>query len=252
MVGISSENISMLIGRPVKDNLNRAIGEVLSFIIDSSGGICEILVKDNNGEHLCYPVERFAVDGDAVRLLSEIDMKVVMISKNIPLLWRKKEILDKLLEGNKILPQIHEKLHADFDEKLASFKSDAQIVMEELDEQVKDYENLFRTLHFAKTYLDIEHEIGRVKEEAYRQSMSAILNGLRDVVDKRNMLDEKRETLSNIFLGEEPETEDIQQQSIEETTTQQGQEEGVVEGEEQKEESFEGRASEPVITVHMK
>ncbi|MFB0503627.1 MAG: hypothetical protein ACETWE_07320 [Candidatus Bathyarchaeia archaeon] len=251
MVAISSENVSMLIGRPVKDNLNRAIGEVLSFIIDSSGDISEILVKDNNGEHLCYPVARFAIDGDAVRLLSEIDMKVEMISKNIPLLWRKKEILDRLLEGNKILPQIHEKLHADFDEKLASFKSDAQTVMEELGQQVKDYESLFRTLHFAKTYLDIEHEIGRVKEEAYRQSMIAILNGLRDVVDRKNALDEKRETLSNIFIGEETATENIEKQSIQETTIQRGQEKGVVEEEEQKE-AFEGADSEPVITVHMK
>ena len=251
MIEVSSQNISMLIGKPVTDDLNHEIGEVLSFIIDSTGHVSEVLVKGNNGEHLCYPVDRLSMDGDFVRLLSEIDNKVKMTSENIPLLWRKKKILDKLLNENKILPEIYEKLYAEFDEALTSLKADAQTIMDDLDKQIKDYEKLFKTLHFGKTYLDIEREIDHVDEETYRQSMNAILNGLTDVVEKKQDLQEKRETLSNILLGEERISESVQEET-EEPQVQEVHEEIAVEGQEQKEETTETTVSEPVITVHMR
>lgn len=252
MIEVSSANISMLIGRPVKDNLNRQVGEVLSFTIDSAGQVSEVLVKENNGRHLCYPVDRLSMDGDSVRVISEIDKKVEITSENIPLLWRKKKILDKLLNENKILPEIYQKLYAEFDEALTNLKAEAQAAMADLDKQIEEYEKLFKTLHFAKTYLDIEHEIGHVEDETYRQSMIAILNGLRDVVEKKQALQEKKETLSNIMLGEEQISEDVQQEEVEEVQVQKVNEEGVVEGQEQKEEDAQTTVSEPVITIHMK
>ena len=203
MTGTSSSNISLLINKPVKDELRSEIGKILSFIVDPTGQASKVLIRDNNGEYECYSVDRLTVENDAVVLLSEIDRTVRAVSERVPLLWRKKKVLDKLSNENKILPEIYESLYNEFSEPLEKLKIEAQGAVNELDRQINDCEETFRTLRLAKTYLEIEHEIGRVEEDAYKESLRAILNGLKGLVEKKQRLQEKRDTLSNILLGEE-------------------------------------------------
>ncbi len=247
MVGISSENVSLLIGKPAKDELRSEIGKILSFIIDSPGHVSKVLIMDHNGEYKCHPFDRLVIDHDTVILLSEIDKTTKTVSEKIPLLWRKKKVLDKLLNENKILPEIYESLYGEFSEALERLKGDAQSAVNELEKQISNCEETFKTLRLAKTYLEIEHEIGRVEEEAYKESLRMILNGLKGLVEKKQHLQEKRDTLSNILLGEEfmMESSPLGKEEVEKT---------------KKAEVSEGQGalatkpleSEPQITVHVK
>jgi len=246
MAGIPFENSSVLIGKPVKDELRSEIGKILSFVIDSPGQVGKVLIRDNNGEYHCHPMDRLLVDSDTIILLSEIDKTVKAVSERIPLLWRKKKVLDKLLNENKILPEIHENLFREFSEASEKLKVEAQSAINELDRQINSCEETFRTLRLAKTYLEIEHEIGRVEEDAYRESLRAILNGLKGLVEKKQHLQEKRDTLSNILLGEESVVEGPQIGSEFEETNEMR----VAEG--QKSVTTEPSQSESLITVHMK
>lgn len=247
MADISFENVSSLIGKPVIDEMQNKIGKILSFIIDSNGKVSEVLIKDNIGEYRCNPVDRLIVGNDAVISISEIDKTVQMVSERIPLLWRKKKILEKLLNEDKILLEIYEDLDKNFGEALGKLKAGAQGIVNELDKQINTCEEIFKTLHLAKTYLEIEYEIGHVDEDAYRESLRAILNGLTGLVEKKHNLREKREALSNILLGEdslaegvEPEEEEIGETP--EMKVPMAQEDVTRKPPE----------SEPVITVHMK
>jgi len=204
MVGMLSENVPLLIGKTVKDEMRNEVGNILSFIIDSPGHVSKALVRDNNGEYKCHPIDRLIVDNDTVILLSEIDKTVKTVAEKIPLLWRKKKVLDKLLNENKILPEIYESLYKEFGEALEKSKIEARSAITELDKQIASSEEAFKMLRLAKTYLEIEHEIGRVEEEAYKESLRVILNGLKSLVEKKQRLQEKRDTLSGILLGEEP------------------------------------------------
>jgi len=203
MTSTPPQNISSLINRSVKDDLHIEIGRILSFIVDPAGHASKVLVADNNGDYKCHSVDRLVVENDTVILLSEIDKTVKTVSEKIPLLWRKKKVLDKLSNENKILPEIYESLYKEFSEPLEKLKIEAQGAISELDTQINDCEETFKTLRLAKTYLEIEHEIGRVEEEAYKESLRAILNGLKSLVERKQRLQEKRDTLSNILLGED-------------------------------------------------
>jgi len=247
VMGISSENVSVLIGKPVKDELRNEIGRILSFVVDSPGHVSKVLIRDNNGEFKCHPIDRLVVDNENVILLSEIDKIVKTVSEKIPLLWRKKKVLDKLLNENKILPEIYENLYKEFGEALERLKVEAQSAINELDRQINTCEETFKTLRLAKTYLEIEHEIGHVEEEAYRESLRVILSGLKSLVEKKQRLQEKRDTLSNILVGEEIMMESLQlgKEGAEKARTPE-----VAEG--QEDVTTKPSESEPMITVHMK
>lgn len=242
MTSIICEDISLLVGKPIKDELNGEVGKILSFIVDPSGQVSEVLVMNNDGEYKCHPVDRLVVDNDTVVLLSEIDKIVKTASEKIPLLWQKKKALDKLLNESKILPEIYENLHREFGEALEKLKVDARGAINELDIQISNCEEMLKTLHLGKTYLEVEHEIGQVKDEAYKESFLAILNGLKGLVEKKKNLQEKREALSNILLGDDyiVEGPQLKKEAGEEAAKAQG------------DIAREPTESEPMITVRMK
>jgi len=195
--------MSNLIGKPVKNESGREIGKVLSFLVNSQGQMNEVLIGKEGGEYLCYPAEGLEFNNDYATVISEVDKKAKALSYEVPLIWRKKRTLNRLRDSNKILPEIYENLCAEFDATLNKLRSDVQSLLNDIDKQITNYEKQFRMLHIAKTFLEIEHEIGNVGEESYQQSLSAILRGLEETFNKKQSFQEMKEILSNILLNEE-------------------------------------------------
>ncbi len=207
MVNMSSRDLLSLIGKPVINEVNIEVGRVISFMTDPTGKIEKVLIKGNGKEYSCYPVERLHVEGEKVFLFSDIHEKVNAIKENIPLIWRKKKVLEKLLKENRILPDIYEKLSLEFEDALKRLKEEAKDTIKELEEKIKENEEILETLHMAKTHLEIEYEIGHVEEEVYKRSLHSMLNGLRDIIELNENLKKMRDSLNNIIVGEEVQEE---------------------------------------------
>jgi len=203
-----SKALLSTIGRPVRDEYRREIGQVVSFTVNPYGHVDEILVKHGDGRFHYYHSDQMRVNGDGeVVLSSGFKLKADALCEDIPLIWRKDQVLDGLLKDERILPETYKCLHQEFSDELKKLKSEAQATMDRIDEQLHACAELFRRLHSAKTYLEIEHAIGEVDGDSYKESLQTITDGLRCAVDERTDLEAMKKRLSNLLLGEAPEIE---------------------------------------------
>lgn len=195
--------MSNFIGKPVKDESRKEIGRVLSLLMNPLGQVNKVLIEKVDGEYLCYPIESVECNNEYVAIIPDVERNVKTLSYKLPLLQRKKEILNKLKENNKILPEIYENLYAEFDAALNKLRADAQNLLNEVDKQIVSYDEEFRILHAAKTFLEIEHEIGNVEEDLYQRSVSAILKGLEEIFERKKSFQQMKKLLSGILLNKE-------------------------------------------------
>lgn len=168
-----------LIGRSIKDESGREIGKIISFVIDSSGDIREVLIENKGEEITKYPVERIKTIQDDVLLISDIERRAERLCEIFPILRRKREILESLFKNKEILPEIYEGLSAEFDKSLNDLRAEAQNLLGEIERQVQIQENSIKTLHLARTFLEMEHGVGNLKDDVFRQSLLSILREIK-------------------------------------------------------------------------
>jgi len=192
----------------LKDEDDRDIGRVTSFLIDSSGRIDEVLVENAHGNLDRYSVERLKVDGAAISLISHIDTRIEVIAERLPVITKKRRILDKLSE-NKVIPlEICENLSREFDKALKGMKKEAQSLLEDMDKKAEEQEDYIRTLQMSRTFLEIEREIGTVAGEVYQRSLMSILREIKSARQRKLTLLGIKDKISGILVGEKEEAEE--------------------------------------------
>jgi len=67
-----SSNPLLFIGKPLKDEYGRQIGEIASFLVSPNGRIDGVLVKHGDGEFLRYSSDHFKLYNDSIILLLPI------------------------------------------------------------------------------------------------------------------------------------------------------------------------------------
>jgi len=198
---------SDLIGRPIKDEVSKEVGKIISFLIDSSGQVEEVLVENKYGRLLKYPVDRLKIGRDEVSLTSYVDSKVEQFSEKFPIINKKRKILDTLSEHKVIPSEIYQNLCKEFDKNLKEMADDAQSLLEDMEKQIKVQEDQIKMLQLARTFLEIEHGIGSIKDEIYQQSLVSILKDIKNASQKRVSLLKTRDRIMGILRGEEVESE---------------------------------------------
>jgi len=235
-----SKDLFSFLGKPIRNERKHEIGKIVSFIVSPNGHIDAVLVNHADGEFVYYPSKQLNITNDSIVLLAEVKLRANSLCEDIPLVWRKGEVLNGLLKDEKILPEIYESLHQEFDATLNKLKASAQDVIAEIDTQIADCDERFKKLHSAKTHLEIESEIGEIDEGSYKKSLEIILDGLKIVIAEKNDLEAVKTRLSSLLLGEEPlGTVETAEPVAEETASPQ-------------EASTESPPSEPSITVRLK
>lgn len=189
-----------LIGRNVKDDSGREIGKIISFIIDSSGEVREVLVENKNEEFIKYSVDRIKVSQEDVFLISDIERRADRLCEALPIVWRKREILESLFKNKEIMPEIYEGLSAELDKSLNDLRAEAQNLLGEIERQIQSQENNVRVLHLARTFLEMEHGIGNIKDEIFRQSLLSILREIKFVSYKKMSLLKTRDRIMSVTL----------------------------------------------------
>ncbi|MEM2917577.1 MAG: CdvA-like protein [Candidatus Bathyarchaeia archaeon] len=212
-----SSNVFLHLGQQVKDEYGRPIGKITSFIVTPNGRVDEVFIEHGDSEFLRYPFDQFKIDENGVTLLSEIKTKVNMLCDGIPLIWRKDQALKSLLEKNKVSPEMYNELHRNFEGVLNQLKTEAQTIREYIDKKIAQCSEQIKELNSALINVELENEIGKLDENAYRTALEMIQEGLKWCNNEKADLEKMRNTLTNILLGETvTETPNVQEETLKE------------------------------------
>jgi len=195
-------DVTGLIGETIRDN-NTEIGKVASFLIDSSGSVQEAFVQKNNGEFARYPVEKLRIDSNGIALISDTTERLGILSERFPIMRKKRRVLDKLAENNKIPSDTYTNLSKWLDKALEGMEKETQNLINDIAKQVADQEDFIKTVQLARTFLEIEHAMGNVKNEIYHQSLMSLLKEIRNASQRKVDLQEIKGKLAGILIEEE-------------------------------------------------
>jgi len=191
------------LGKQVKDEYGRTVGKVVSFAVNPNGEVDKVIVRRGDGEFLHYPTSYLKIDEKSVTLISSIKLRCNKLCNDIPLIWRKDQALKELLKKNKVPGEMYEDIHKNFEGALKQLKAEARGVLEDIDKQVAKCEKEIQELNSALINLEIEHEIGKISDDAYQTAMEMVQEGLKWAKAEKNDLESSKKRLSNILLGEE-------------------------------------------------
>ncbi|MCS7115201.1 MAG: CdvA-like protein [Nitrososphaerota archaeon] len=195
-------NLFLSLGKEIKDEYGRVVGEVVSLAVKPDGRIDSVYVRHSDGRFAKYPVENFKVEGSEAISISKIKVETAVLCNQIPLVWRKDQALKELLEKKKISPQVYEDLHNSFEGALNQLKNQAQALMRKVDEEIERCAREIMELNYALVHLEVEHEIGEINEQSYQAALSRIQECLKRTYMEKADLESVKNKLSNMLLGE--------------------------------------------------
>ena len=200
-------NLFLSIGKPVKDEYGRAIGKVASFALTPSGQFDAAFIEFSDGKFSKQPMEHLKFDGAEVTFISTIKSRASVLCDQIPLIWRKDQALKDLTEKKKISPEIYQELHNNIDSILNQLKKNAQILLDEIDNEITHYEDETKTLSYAVVNLELEHEIGKIDDGTYKTAFTLLQESLKRLNAEKSDMELAKSKVSNILLGDSPELE---------------------------------------------
>jgi hypothetical protein len=197
-----SSNPFLFVGKAVSDEYGCQIGRIVSFLASPDGRINTVFVEHGDGEFLRYPNTQFKVNGNNIIILPAVKLKVKSLCDEIPLIWRKDQALKELSEKKRVSTEMFHDIHKSFEGALSQLKVDAQATMADIDNQTEKCIQQTSDLHSALVNLEIEREIGRIDDKSYQTAMGMIQQGLKRVNAEKTDLEDMRNKLSNIVLGD--------------------------------------------------
>jgi len=171
-------------------------------MVSPSGRVDGVFIEHGDGEFLSYPSDHFRIDNGDFVILPPIKLKARALCQEIPLIWRKDQALNELLEKKKIPSEMFEDLHKNFEGALNQLKVDAKSVLDDINKQTTKCTKQIQELHSALINLEIEREIGRIDAESYQRSLEMIQGGLKSVNAEKSDFEMLRNKLSNMLIGE--------------------------------------------------
>ncbi|HKZ95042.1 MAG TPA: CdvA-like protein [Candidatus Bathyarchaeia archaeon] len=207
-----TSNLFLYIGKPVKDEYGRQVGKIASFAVTPNGRVNGVFLEHGDGEFQSYPSDQFKMEGEEITLTPSIKIRVKALCDEIPLIWRKDQALNDLVDKKKIPSEMFTELHKNFEGALNQLRTDAQTNLDAIDKQIAKCNSQIRELNSALINIEIEREIGRIDDTAYQTALQMVQDGLKKVNYEKTDLESLRSQLSNLLLGDstlpwkEPET----------------------------------------------
>jgi len=199
-----NSNLFLSIGKPIKDEYGRAVGKVASFALTPSGKFDAVYIEFSDGTFSKQPMEHLKFNGAEVTFISKIKSQASILCDQIPLVWRKDQALKDLAEKKKISPELYQELHNSFDGVLNQLKRDAQSLSDEIAKEISRCAEEITTLNYAVVNLELEHEIGKIDEAAYKSAFTLLQENLKRANAEKSDLELTKSKLSNILIGDSP------------------------------------------------
>ena len=195
-------NLFLSVGKPVKDEYGRVVGKVASFAMTPNGKFDAVFVEFGGGQFSKQPMEQLKFNGSEVTFISTTKSQCSVLCDQIPLIWRKDQALKDLSEKRKISPEMYQEIHNSFDSVLNQLKKDAQVLSDQISDQVATCDDSIKEMSYALLNLEIEHEIGRIEDEAYKTSFATLQENLKRTTQEKNELELAKSKLANSLLGD--------------------------------------------------
>ncbi len=195
-------NLFLSIGKPVKDEYGRIIGKVVSFAMTPNGKFDAAFVEFSGGQFSKQPIEQLKFNGSEVTFISTTKAQSSVLCDQIPLIWRKDQALRDLSEKKKISPEMYQEIHGSFDGVLSQLKKDAQVLSDQIADEIATCADEIKAMSYALLNLEIEHEIGKVDDEAYRTAFAMLQDDLKRTTQEKTELELAKNRLSNSLLGD--------------------------------------------------
>ena len=195
-------NLFLSIGKPIKDEYGRVVGKIASFSMTPNGKFDAVFVEFSSGKFSKQPLDQMKFNGSEVTFISTSKSQATALCDQMPLIWRKDQALKDLSEKKKISPEMYLEIHKSFEGILNQLKKDAQILMDELADQTSTCEDEIKAISYAILNLELEHEIGRVEEEAYKNAFAMLQENLKRITTEKSELEHAKSKLSNTMLGD--------------------------------------------------
>jgi chromosome segregation ATPase len=195
-------NLFLSIGKTIKDEYGHTIGKIASFALAPNGQFDAAFIEFNDGKFSKQPMEHLKFDGAEITFISTIKSRTNLLCDQIPLIWRKDQALKDLSEKKKISPEIYQELHSSFDSILSQLKKDAQILIDETEDEIDHCDEALRTMSYAVVNLELEHEIGKIEDSTYRSAFGSLQESLKRINSQKNDMELTKAKVSNILLGD--------------------------------------------------
>ena len=203
---MSNSNLFLYIGKPIKNEYGRVIGKVASFALTPSGKFDAVFVEFGDGQFTKQPMETLKFIGAEVTFISKIKNQAGILCDQIPLIWRKDQALKDLNDKKKISPDLYQELHNSFTNVLTQLKKDAQIIVEESTIEIERCQEEISSLSYAIANLEIEHEIGKVDEENYKNAFALLQETLKRATSEKTDFELTKSKVSSVLLGDSQDT----------------------------------------------
>jgi hypothetical protein len=195
-------NLFSSVGKQVKDEYGRIIGKIASFQVTPSGIFEAVFVEQGDGKFSKHSTEHLKIDGAEITIISKLKSDACAFCDHIPLIWRKDQALEELSRKKKISPELYSELHTSFDGALNQLKTEAQTVLEQTEKEISRCAEEIKSLTYALVHLEIEHEIGKIDDQAYGTAFTIIQDNLKRINVEKSDLEVTKNKLSNIILGD--------------------------------------------------
>jgi hypothetical protein len=203
---MSNSNLFLYIGKPIKNEYGRIIGKVASFALTPSGKFDAVFVEFGDGQFTKQPMETLKFNGAEVTFISKIKNQASILCDQIPLIWRKDQALKDLSDKRKISPDLSQELHNSFTSVLTQIQKDAQIIVEEAVIEIERCQEEITSLSYAIANLEIEHEIGKVDEENYKNAFALLQETLKRATLEKTDFELTKSKVSSVLLGDSQDT----------------------------------------------
>jgi hypothetical protein len=195
-------NLFLSVGKPVKDEYGRVVGKVASFAMTPNGKFDAVFVEFSGGQFSKQPMEQMKFNGSEVTFISTAKSQSSVLCDQIPLIWRKDQALKDLSDKKKISTEMYLEIHSSFDGVLNQLKRDAQVLSDQISDEIATCDDEIRAMSYALLNLEIEHEIGKIEDEAYRTSFAMLQENLKRTSQEKSELELAKTKLSNTMLGD--------------------------------------------------
>ena len=203
---MSNSNLFLYIGKPIKNEYGRIIGKVASFALTPSGKFDAVFVEFSDGQFTKQPMETLKFNGAEVTFVSKIKNQAGILCDQIPLIWRKDQALKDLSDKRKITPELYQELHNSFTSVLTQLKKDGQIIVDESAIEIERCQEEISSLSYAIVNLEIEHEIGKLDEENYKNAFALLQETLKRATLEKTDFELTKSKVSSVLLGDSQDT----------------------------------------------
>jgi hypothetical protein len=195
-------NLFLSVGKPVKDEYGRVIGKVASFAMTPNGKFDAVFIEFSGGQFSKQPMEQLKFTSSEITFISTVKAQSSVLCDQIPLIWRKDQVLKDLSEKKRISPEMYTEIHSSFDSVLSQLKKDAKVLADQISDQVATCDDEIKAMSYAILNLEVEHEIGRIDEESYKSSFAMLQDSLKRTTQEKTELEQAKNKLANTLLGD--------------------------------------------------